>query len=68
VNHEYKEYRESSGMVFRPSDQPQTQTAVMTLGPAKAVAKNTESHQKSEQVLIVLKGEVLAEVEGRTRT
>ena len=45
-----------------------TQTAVMTLGPGQSSGEKSEAHEKSEQVLIVLKGEVSAEVEGRTKT
>ena len=40
----------------------------MTLGPGQSSGEKSESHEKSEQVLIVLKGEVSAEVEGRTKT
>ena len=45
-----------------------SQTAVMTLDPGQASGDEAENHSKSDQVLIVLDGEVLAEVgEERTR-
>lgn len=39
-----------------------SQTAVMTLTPGQASGDSKESHPESDQVLIVLDGEVLAEV------
>jgi mannose-6-phosphate isomerase-like protein (cupin superfamily) len=39
-----------------------TQTAVMTLEPGRNSGEEAEAHEKSEQVLLVLHGEVLAEV------
>src|ERR1051326_2487008 len=44
-----------------------TQTAVMTLKPGQSSAEQPESHQNSTQVLIVLKGKVLAELEGQRK-
>jgi mannose-6-phosphate isomerase-like protein (cupin superfamily) len=45
-----------------------TQTAVMTLKPGQSSGEEAEAHKESEQVLIVLEGEVVAEVEGKTGT
>ena len=44
-----------------------TQTAVMTLAPGKSSGDEPEAHKSSDQVLIVLKGEVEANVEGETK-
>jgi mannose-6-phosphate isomerase-like protein (cupin superfamily) len=42
----------------------QSQTAVMTLGPGAASGEQPNAHEKSEQVLLVLEGEVEAEIDG----
>jgi mannose-6-phosphate isomerase-like protein (cupin superfamily) len=39
-----------------------TQTAVMTLEPGKSSGEKPEAHKNSEQVLIVLEGEIFAEI------
>ena len=39
-----------------------SQTATMTLAPGKASGPKGNEHPKSEQVLLVLEGEVLAEI------
>src|SRR4029079_14326897 len=39
-----------------------SQTAVMNLKPGQASGDAKEGHEKSDQVLVVLEGEVLAEV------
>jgi mannose-6-phosphate isomerase-like protein (cupin superfamily) len=39
-----------------------SQTAVMNLEPGKASGPKAEAHGKSDQVLVVLDGEVLAEI------
>jgi mannose-6-phosphate isomerase-like protein (cupin superfamily) len=44
-----------------------TQTAVMTLESGQSSGSEAEAHKNSEQVLIVLEGEVIAEVEGEKR-
>ena len=44
-----------------------TQTAMMTLKPGQSSGENAESHEKSEQVLLVLHGEVMAEIEGEQK-
>jgi mannose-6-phosphate isomerase-like protein (cupin superfamily) len=44
------------------------QTAVMELAPGQSSGEKPEAHEKSEQVLVVIEGEVLAEVKGKTRT
>jgi mannose-6-phosphate isomerase-like protein (cupin superfamily) len=45
-----------------------TQTAVMTLQPGQSSGEKAEAHENSEQVLLVLQGEVFAEIEGTRRT
>jgi mannose-6-phosphate isomerase-like protein (cupin superfamily) len=44
-----------------------TQTAVMTLKPGKSSGDEPEAHKNSTQILLVLKGEVLAELEGERK-
>ena len=39
----------------------------MTLKPGQSSGEEPEAHEKSEQVLLVLKGEVQAEVEGKRK-
>jgi len=39
-----------------------TQTAMMTLKPGKSSRSEAEGHEKSDQVLLVLKGEVEGEI------
>jgi mannose-6-phosphate isomerase-like protein (cupin superfamily) len=39
-----------------------SQTAVMTLAPGKSSGEEAEAHDDSEQVLIVIEGEVVAEI------
>ena len=40
----------------------QSQTATMNLAPGQASGETREAHPESDQVLIVLEGEVLAEI------
>jgi mannose-6-phosphate isomerase-like protein (cupin superfamily) len=42
--------------------QKHTQTAMMTLGPGQATGGKPEAHEKSDQVLLVLEGELNGEV------
>ena len=52
--------------VLQTSDR--SQTAVMNLGPGEASGDEAEAHPESDQVLLVLDGEVLAEIaEEKTR-
>ena len=44
------------------------QTAVMALDPGQGSGAKAEAHEQSEQVLIVLEGEVLAELQDGSRT
>ena len=44
------------------------QTAVMILDPGQSSGAEAEAHENSEQVLVVLEGEVLAELDGQERT
>jgi mannose-6-phosphate isomerase-like protein (cupin superfamily) len=39
-----------------------TQTAMMTLQPGDASGEKAEAHEKSDQVLLVLEGELIGEV------
>jgi len=39
-----------------------TQTAMMTLEPGAATGEKAEAHDKSDQVLLVLEGELIGEV------
>lgn len=43
-----------------------TQTAMMTLKPGKSSGSRPEGHERSDQVLLVLRGEVEGEISGRT--
>src|SRR5262245_18618409 len=52
--------------VLQTSDK--TQTAVMTLKPGQSSGQKMEAHENSEQVLVVLEGEVCAEVGSGTKT
>ena len=45
-----------------------TQTAVMTLEPGRSSGDEPEAHRKSDQVLLVLEGEVFAETGSETGT
>jgi mannose-6-phosphate isomerase-like protein (cupin superfamily) len=45
-----------------------SQTAVMTLEPDGQSGEELNSHPESDQVLLVLEGEVFAEVSGQTAT
>ena len=44
------------------------QTVVMTLKPGKSSGSEPEGHKKSDQVLLVLEGEVEGEIEAKTVT
>jgi mannose-6-phosphate isomerase-like protein (cupin superfamily) len=45
-----------------------TQTAMMTLKPGKSSGSEPEGHKNSDQVLLVLKGEVEGEIADETLT
>jgi mannose-6-phosphate isomerase-like protein (cupin superfamily) len=45
-----------------------SQTALMTLSPGQSSGKEAEAHEKSEQVLVVLRGKVCAEIESKKQT
>jgi mannose-6-phosphate isomerase-like protein (cupin superfamily) len=45
-----------------------TQTAMMTLKPGKSSGSESEGHKNSDQVLLVLKGEVEGEIANETIT
>jgi mannose-6-phosphate isomerase-like protein (cupin superfamily) len=42
-----------------------SQTAMMTLEPGKATGPKAEAHEKSDQVLLLLEGELRGEVDGK---
>jgi mannose-6-phosphate isomerase-like protein (cupin superfamily) len=42
-----------------------SQTAMMTLEPGKATGSKAEAHDKSDQVLLVLEGELHGEIDGK---
>lgn len=42
-----------------------TQSAVMKLGPGQSSGNKPEAHQKSDQVLLLIEGELEAEISGR---
>ena len=54
--HEAKEWFE----VLQTTDQ--AQTAMMTLEPGAATGEKAEAHEKSDQVLLMLEGELIGEV------
>jgi mannose-6-phosphate isomerase-like protein (cupin superfamily) len=41
---------------------PRTQTAVMKLGQKQATGRKPEAHEKSDQVILVVEGELSAEI------
>jgi mannose-6-phosphate isomerase-like protein (cupin superfamily) len=44
---------------------PRTQTAVMKLGPGQATGAQPEAHEKSDQVILLVAGELSAEIGGK---
>jgi mannose-6-phosphate isomerase-like protein (cupin superfamily) len=42
-----------------------SQTAAMTLGVGRATGETAEAHEKSEQVLLLIEGELAAEIGGQ---
>jgi mannose-6-phosphate isomerase-like protein (cupin superfamily) len=42
-----------------------SQTAVMTLGPGQATGPEPEAHRGSEQILLLVEGELTAEIGGK---
>ena len=63
-----KNIREASDWFEVLQTTKRTQTAVMTLKPGKSSGSEPEGHKDSDQVLLVLKGEVEGEIAGETRT
>lgn len=45
-----------------------TQTAMMTLAPGRSSGSEAEGHKNSDQVLLVLEGQVEGEIAGKTIT
>jgi mannose-6-phosphate isomerase-like protein (cupin superfamily) len=43
---------------------PRSQTAVMKLGPGQASGEEPETHEASDQVLLLVEGELSAEIAG----
>jgi mannose-6-phosphate isomerase-like protein (cupin superfamily) len=60
--------RESSESFHLLETTGRTQTATMTLQPGEATSDQMETHPHSDQVVVVLRGEVVAEVDGSRDT
>ena len=63
-----KNIREASDWFEVLQTTKRTQTAVMILKPGKSSGSEPEGHKKSDQVLLVLKGEVEGEIADETVT
>jgi mannose-6-phosphate isomerase-like protein (cupin superfamily) len=63
-----KNVRETSDWFEVLQTTRRTQTAMMTLKPGKSSGSEPEGHKKSDQVLLVLKGEVEGEIADETLT
>ena len=63
-----KNIREASDWFEVLQTTKRTQTAIMTLKPGKSSGSKPEGHKKSDQVLLVLKGEVEGEIADETLT
>ena len=63
-----KNIREASDWFEVLQTTKRTQTAMMTLQPGKSSGSEPESHKNSDQVLLVLKGEVEGEIADETLT
>src|SRR5437764_15077850 len=61
-----KNIREASDWFEVLQTTKRTQTAMMTLKPGKSSGSEAEGHKKSDQVLLVLKGEVVGEIADET--
>src|SRR5262245_11232283 len=44
---------------------PRTQTAVMKLSPGQATGDEPEAHKRSDQVLLLIEGELSADIAGK---
>ena len=63
-----KNIREASDWFEVLQTTKRTQTAMMTLKPGKSSGSEPEGHKNSDQVLLVLKGEVEGEIADETLT
>src|SRR2546430_2450693 len=63
-----KNVREASDWFEVLQTTKRTQTAMMTLKPGKSSGSEAEGHKDSDQVLLVLKGEVEGEIADETVT
>jgi mannose-6-phosphate isomerase-like protein (cupin superfamily) len=63
-----KNIRETSDWFEVLQTTKRTQTALMILKPGKSFGSEPEGHKKSDQVLLVLGGEVEGEIAGETIT
>ena len=61
-----KNIREASDWFEVLQTTKRTQTAMMTLKPGKSSGSEPEGHKMSDQVLLVLKGEVVGEIADET--
>jgi len=62
-----KNVGETKGWFSVLQTEERTQTAVMTLKPGRSSGEEPEAHKNSTQVLLVLKGEVVAQLEGNRK-
>lgn len=61
--------RDGAGIFFKVLQTlPKSQTAMMTLAPGKSSGPKGNEHPKSEQTLLVLEGEILADIGSEKRT
>jgi mannose-6-phosphate isomerase-like protein (cupin superfamily) len=65
---EIKNIREASEWFEVLQTTKRTQTAMMTLKPGKSSGSKPEGHKNSDQVLLVLEGEVEGEIGDKTVT
>jgi mannose-6-phosphate isomerase-like protein (cupin superfamily) len=63
-----KNIRDTSDWFEALQTTERTQTAMMTLKPGKSSGSKPEGHKKSDQVLLVLEGEIEGEVGDETIT
>jgi mannose-6-phosphate isomerase-like protein (cupin superfamily) len=63
-----RKIRETRDWVEVMQTTKRTQTAMMTLGPGKSSGSEPEGHKNSDQVLLVLQGEVEGEIADETIT
>jgi mannose-6-phosphate isomerase-like protein (cupin superfamily) len=61
--------RDGAGTLFKVlQTSRKSQTAIMTLAPGESSGPKGNEHPKSEQTLLVLEGEILADIGSKKRT